>query len=59
MGGDFQEQLDSLIDDMLKSTPPAWAGTNGDHATCKRLMLKSTPPAWAGTQAQQYRECGI
>ena len=34
---------------MLKSTPPAWAGTTVDYLDKPYPMLKSTPPAWAGT----------
>ena len=34
---------------MLKSTPPAWAGTMIAPVLDKVVQLKSTPPAWAGT----------
>ena len=33
----------------LKSTPPAWAGTQVKHSEMDQSELKSTPPAWAGT----------
>ena len=33
----------------LKSTPPAWAGTERGQITPGDDVLKSTPPAWAGT----------
>ena len=34
---------------MLKSTPPAWAGTVISRLFIRLSQLKSTPPAWAGT----------
>ena len=34
---------------MLKSTPPAWAGTDEADRRDIEIKLKSTPPAWAGT----------
>ena len=34
---------------MLKSTPPAWAGTAVLRYRLAHNLLKSTPPAWAGT----------
>ncbi len=34
---------------MLKSTPPAWAGTNMPPYLAVYMWLKSTPPAWVGT----------
>ena len=41
---------------VLKSTPPAWAGTfwsSSSPSPCSKL--KSTPPAWAGTEATADR----
>ena len=34
---------------VLKSTPPAWAGTVHRVLIVRIDQLKSTPPAWAGT----------
>ena len=53
MGGDIDILSGFQLDAMLKSTPPAWAGTK---RTALRLILselKSTPPAWAGTALLQ------
>ena len=40
---------------MLKSTPPAWAGTSPSLALISLIQLKSTPPAWAGTSVMNLR----
>ena len=45
--------MDQYLDEaypMLKSTPPAWAGTQAEKAANRARELKSTPPAWAGTE---------
>ena len=37
---------------ILKSTPPVWAGTKNTGDSAEYLNLKSTPPVWAGTAWQ-------
>ena len=49
MGGDANLIKTGLLQDQLKSTPPAWAGTMCSAEFCSCRELKSTPPAWAGT----------
>ena len=49
MGGDWTRITGRRNLCMLKSTPPAWAGTRSGSGKTYSLKLKSTPPAWAGT----------
>ena len=49
MGGDIVGEMVGVYHKMLKSTPPAWAGTYVLDLTNTAVELKSTPPAWAGT----------
>ena len=49
MGGDTLIPAVSPLNLRLKSTPPAWAGTDVRYLLAVSAWLKSTPPAWAGT----------
>ena len=49
MGGDWTRITGRRNLCMLKSTPPAWAGTPSEKPYSHIRGLKSTPPAWAGT----------
>ena len=55
MGGDIDILSGFQLDAMLKSTPPAWAGTAVGESFAIMGMLKSTPPAWAGTKRTALR----
>ena len=56
MGGDRGSGSSFLSRETLKSTPPAWAGTQGAGINSAIQQLKSTPPAWAGTVDAIIRE---
>ena len=56
MGGD-QELADAVTSgDILKSTPPVWAGTDVLRRREQLFNLKSTPPVWAGTLYEQWKK---
>ena len=56
MGGDQSRRVFVLRVDLLKSTPPVWAGTLLDQYLDKPYaILKSTPPVWAGTEKETVK----
>ena len=57
MGGDLLALLQLVICNLLKSTPPAWAGTSQQSSTIPHL-LGLNPPRPHGRGQQKFTKIG-